>query len=515
MALESSWTAVRTRFRSAWDEAEASKQRGDLDLRAWSSRLLGADASLVMQGGGNTSIKGEWADGRPCVWVKGTGADLAFVGTEHFTPIDQTAACDLLDGPHLDNAGLAAALLPLKLDPSTPRPSIETLMHAFLPGRFVEHTHADSVLALLDTESAEAMAAQVFGAMAPLVPFRHSGFELALACRDTFARHSSESTTGLLLASHGAVAFGDDARGAYERMGALVTRAEDWLVGRDAWTLPRAAAPERDVGGAKRLAALRLTLSRIAGFPVAMIVDAHPEASAFARRADLEMLALQGPPTPQHAIFTKRIPALGFEVARYAAAYRTYLAEHGAPYLATDLPDPAPRVLVDPAFGVISTSTDARQARIVAEVVVHDIAIATRAAGHDRYRALPPADILAAEVHYGGHERRKLARRATDLPLLGCITLAAGSMDAVALQRLSDLGADVIIAAALTDAVLVDAVYDHGGIDVVITGQAQSSGLLEHVLAHSPAGGLACAPGQDDILVDRIIDHWQRSLATS
>ncbi len=515
MALESSWTAVRTRFRSAWDDAETATPRSDLDLRAWSSRLLGADASLVMQGGGNTSIKGEWADGRACVWVKGTGADLAFVDPEHFTPIDLTAARDLLDGPHLDNAGLAAALLPLKLDPSTPRPSIETLMHAFLPGRFVEHTHADSVLALLDTESAEDIAAQVFGSIAPLVPFRHSGFELALACRDTFARHGADGTTGLLLASHGAVAFGNDARSAYERMGALVTRAEDWLVGRDAWTLPRATAPQRNADGAKRLAALRLALSRVAGFPVAMIVDAHPEASAFARRADLGMLALQGPPTPQHAIFTKRIPALGFDVAGYAAAYRTYLAEHGAPYPATVLPDPAPRVLIDPAFGVISTSTDARQARIVAEVVVHDIAVATRAAGHDRYRALPPADILAAEVHYGGHERRKLARRATDLPLLGCITLAAGTVDAVALQRLTDLGADVIIAVDLTEAVLIDAVYDHGGVDVVITAKAESTGLLEHVLAHSPAGGLACTPVQDDIVVDRIVDHWQRSLATS
>jgi hypothetical protein len=246
-----------------------------------------------------------------------------------------------------------------------------------------------------------------------------------------------------------------------------------------------------------------------------MIVDAHPEASAFARRADLEMLALQGPPTPQHAIFTKRIPALGFDVAGYAAAYRTYLAEHGAPYPATDLPDPAPRVLIDPAFGVISTSTDARQARIVAEVVVHDIAIATRAAGHDRYRALPPADILAAEVHYGGHERRKLARRTTDLPLVGCIVLIVGAVDAAVLQRLTDLGADVIIAMDLTEAVLIDAVYDHGGVDVVITANAESTGLLEHVLAHSPAGGLACTPGQDDTVVDRIVDHWQRSLATS
>lgn len=511
MALESNWHAVRSRFRAAWNDVEAQRQPDDLARRAWSSRLLGADASLVMQGGGNTSIKGTWTDGRPCVWVKGTGADLALVGPEHFTPIDHDAACRLLDGAPLDNAGLASALQPLKLDASAPKPSIETLMHAFLPMRFVEHTHADSVLALLDTESPEAIADRVFGNTAPLVPFRHSGFELALVCRDTYASRSTADTTGLLLASHGAVAFADDARTSYERMGALVTRAEDYLDARGAWTLPRATPAVRDTAGAMRIAEIRLALSRIAGFPVAMVVDGNPEATAFARRADLGTLALQGPPTPQHAIFTKRIPSLGFDIDGYATAYRAYLNKHGAPYVPSDLPDPAPRVLIDPAFGVISTSTDARQARIVAEVVVHDIAIATRAAGHDRYRALPAADILAAEVHYGGHERRRLARRATDLPLLGCIVLTAGETTATTISRLLDLGADVIAVARLSESTIIDVAYDHGGVDVVITSDATPSPLLDHVLSHSPAGGLVCAPAPDDSQVDRLIDHWQRS----
>lgn len=515
MALESNWHAVRSRFRPAWNEVEAQQQPGDLARRAWSSRLLGADASLVMQGGGNTSMKGIWSDGRPCVWVKGTGADLALVGSEHFTPIDRAAACRLLDGPLLDNAGLSAALNPLKLDPVAPKPSIETLMHAFLPARFVEHTHADSVLALLDTESTEAVAARVFGSTAPLVPFRHSGFELAMACRDTFVAGANADTTGLLLASHGAVAFADDPRTSYERMGALVTRAEDYLDACGAWTLPRATPAVRDAAGAMRLATLRLSLSRIAGFPVAMVVDGNPEAMAFARRPDLGTFAMQGPPTPQHAIFTKRIPSLGFDVDGYAIDYRAYLAEHGAPYRADDLPDPAPRVLIDPGFGVISTSTDARQARIVGEVVVHDIAIATRAAGHDRYRALPAADILAAEVHYGGHERRRLARRATDLPLLGCIVLAEGATPATTICALADRGADVIAVAHLTESAVVDAAYDHGGIDVVITPGTAPSPLLDHVLSQSPAGGLVCLPAPDDSLIDRLVEYWQRTQGNS
>jgi rhamnose utilization protein RhaD (predicted bifunctional aldolase and dehydrogenase) len=515
MGLESNWAAIRTRFRLRWDAAAARSCRSDLDLRAYGSRLLGADASLVMQGGGNTSIKGHWSDGRSCVWVKGTGADLSRVGPEHFTPIDRLRACALLDGPPLDNAGLAAALVPLKFDAAAPRPSIETLMHAFLPARFVEHTHADSVLAVLNTESGAALAGSLFGGVAPLVPFRHSGFELASACRDTICSHGTPATRGLLLAFHGAVAFADDARVSCERMGALVARAEAWLEARDAWLLPRAEAPVRDAAGARCLAELRLALSRAAGFPMVLVADGSPEAAAFSRRADLASVALQGPPTPQHAIFTKRVPALGLDVEGYADAYRDYLAAHGGPYAVNDLPDPVPRMLVDPRFGVISASIDGLHARIVAEVAAHDIAIASRAAAHGRYLSLAAPDILAAEVHYGGHERRRLARRGTDLPLLGCVVLATGVLPVPVVRRIEAAGADIIRATRVTDAVLVDAAHDFGGVDVVVsTGHVRSS-LLDHLLAHSPAGGLACTPTAPDALFDTLATHWKRTMTGS
>ena len=509
MSTESNRDAPRHRWRTRWNDADAARFGEPLDLRAYGSRLLGGDRSLVLQGGGNTSLKSTWTDGRPCVHVKGTGADLGRVTAADFTPIDLDGARALLAGPTLDNAALMAALEPLKRDAAAPRPSIETLMHASLPARWVEHTHADSVLAVLDTADGKRTVRKVFGAAAPLVPFRHSGFDLAQACMATFDSERTDATQGLLLAAHGVVAFADDARTSYERMGALIARAEDHLERHGAWTLPVATPAPRDADGARRLATLRRRLSATAGFPLVLAVDDSPEAVAFARRADLADIALQGPPTPQHAVFTKRVPSLGFDVDTYAASYRDYLARHRGEFTPDRLPDAAARIVLDPAFGAIAASVDGRRACDTAEVQSHDIAIISRAAALDRYVSLPPADILVAEVHYGGFERRLLARRATDLPLLGCVILLVGAPDDALRTSLESVGADVAIADDASEAVAIDLAWRFGGLDAVVYAATRStSALVDTLLAESPAGGFVIHTRDADDAIARLRHHW-------
>lgn len=506
-------------WRSRWVEAEARACASPLALRAYGSRLLGGDPDLVMLGGGNTSLKGRWPDAAPdaadCLWVKGTGSDLALVVERDFTPVDLAAARRLLDGPDLDNDGLARGLAPLVLAPGAPRPSIETLMHASLPFRHVEHTHADSILAVLNTADGAALAGRIFGRPAPLVPFLPSGFGLARACRDVFAREAGPDTIGLLLAFHGVVAFADDPRESYERMGALVARAEAWLRAHDAWSLPRATPVPFGPDEAIALARLRLDWSRVAGFPVVTRVDDSPEALAFARRADLDPIALQGPPTPQHAVFTKRLPCIGRDLDDYAARYRDYLAAHGNEFAPETHPDPAPRVVLDARLGVIAASVDGALARSTAEVYAHDIAIISRASALDRYVSLPPADVLAAEIHYGGFDRRRLARRATDLPLLGCVILLTGvtTPDATAVTAaLTEAGATVRTAGRADDAAAIAAARDGGGIDALLhaTGPASVTPLVETLLALSPRGGCRLATIEPAHAVAALANHWNR-----
>ena len=497
-----------------WNPALAAGFDSALELRAYSSRLLGADPALVLHGGGNTSVKGTWAraDGStiPCLHVKGSGADLAGVVATDFTPLALEPARALLDGPSLTDDAFIAALAPLVLRAYAPRPSIETLLHAALPASHVEHTHSDNVLALVDTDAGSAIARAVFGDLAPVVPFRHSGFDLARACADVFARDATDRTIGLILAFHGVVAFGNDAQASYHNMLRLAQLAEDYLRGKSAWDLTRAAAVVLDATDALALARLRRSLSAIAGFPLVLARNDDPEVIGFVGRDDLSDIALQGPPTPQHSIFTKRVPMLGRDADGYAHAYRGYLRTAAPPGTEPHrLPDPAPRVALDRRLGLVGAGIDARHAGITVEVYRHDIDIISRASAHDRYRALPPGQVLAGEIHYGGFERRLRSAAATHAPLMGAIVLVVdgGAQAAACATALRDAGADVFVQPPGDDlaAAAIDLALAHGGLDLIAG--AEPGTIVPDIIAalfeqspFRPAPGATRLPSHDHVL---------------
>ena len=386
---------------SLWDEATAQRQSTALALRAYTSRLIGGNPDLVLQGGGNTSLKMQ-----DTLYVKGTGADLSSVTEEHFTALDLPKLRQLLDDPQCSDAGRMHGVEACKKNALAVKPSIETLMHAALPYPYVEHAHADAVLAVANVENCQATCAEVFGELAPVVPYRHSGAELALACKQVFETQATSRSIGLILAFHGVVAFGHSARESYENLLRLVTRAEDWLRSRHAWDLPVAVPAGPDAALAEDL---RGEASALAGFPLAMHLLCTPETLAFVRRPDLAEIAQQGPPTPQHAVYTKRIPMICGDMAAFDRRYREYLQQ-----MLGDMPhriDTAPRIVLDPAFGLCAFGVNTHYARIAAEIYRHDIAIISRASAHGRYRSAPAEDIARAELDYGGFEQRVLRDR--------------------------------------------------------------------------------------------------------
>jgi rhamnose utilization protein RhaD (predicted bifunctional aldolase and dehydrogenase) len=429
-------------IRSRWDDQEVARFPGALGGRIYTSRLLGQDPTLVLHGGGNTSVKVE-EQGRRVLYVKGSGADLSRVDEGAFVPVDLDRVLPLLQREALDNEEMLARLKDAVLSPGAPAPSIETLLHGALPFPYVEHTHADSILAVANVAAADRVLKEVYGDLAPVVPYRHSGFELAKACAEVFRRQATPRTIGLILQFHGAVAFGPSARESYENMIALAARAEDYLAAHGAWTLPEAAAPPLD---REAVARLRRDISRAAGFPLILKLVREPVAMAFARRADLETVSQQGPPTPQHAIFTRRLPLLGRDVASYTRAYAEYLTRHLGAEQARTL-DPSPRVVLDPELGLAALGVDAHYAAVTAEVYLHDIAIITRASAHDAYRAAPPEFIALAELAYGGFEQALRREAAGERPLLGQVTLVtpgADRHDPGLVSRLLALGAAVV-----------------------------------------------------------------------
>lgn len=387
-------------MQNLWDDTIAARGSTPLALRAYTSRLIGGNKDMVLYGGGNTSLK--TAD---ALYVKGTGADLGAVREEHFTALDLVRLRALLNDAGMSDAEMMRRVDVCKLSPRSAKPSIETLLHAALPFAYVEHAHADAVLAVANVAECEERCAEVFGDLAPVVPYRHSGAALARACREVFETRATAGTIGLILAFHGVVAFGNSARESYENLLHLVTRAENWLQAHVAWDLPESADM---ASGADRAESLRRTASAVAGFPLSLCVASTAQTLAYARRDDLAEISQQGPPTPQHAIYTRRLPLIDDDIETYTRRYRDYLQQalgdtpHGI--------DAAPRIALDPAFGLCAFGVNAHYAAVAAEIYLHDIAIISRASAHGRYRSAPAQDIARAELEYGGFEQRVRAQ---------------------------------------------------------------------------------------------------------
>ena len=256
-------------MKSLWSEAEAAQYRTPLGLRVYSSRLLGRDRTLVLHGGGNTSVKlaqrNVLGEEEQILFVKGSGWDLEAIDEPGFAPVRlehlvRLASLDRLSDPEMMNE-----LNTHRLRASAPSPSVEAILHAILPYRYVDHTHADAVLAITNTAEGARRIAEVYGADAVIVPYVMPGFDLARLCAREFPRQRNAGTTGMVLMNHGIFAFGDTARESYERMIALVDRAERYLKRRKAWSLPAARTKAPATPLREAIARLRQDVSAHAG----------------------------------------------------------------------------------------------------------------------------------------------------------------------------------------------------------------------------------------------------------
>jgi rhamnose utilization protein RhaD (predicted bifunctional aldolase and dehydrogenase)/NAD(P)-dependent dehydrogenase (short-subunit alcohol dehydrogenase family) len=215
--------------KSGWNDDEAAAQADDLDLLVYVSRLLGADTSLVLAGGGNTSVKtieaDVFGDDIDVLHVKGSGGDMASIERGGFARLRLDHVSRLAALPELSDSRMATELQAASLDPGAPAPSVESILHAVLPHRYVLHTHADAVLALTNTPEGASLVAEVYGADVVVIPYVMPGFELARACAERFHAGRHEGTVGMVLLHHGLFTFAHDARTAYEHHIELVGRA--------------------------------------------------------------------------------------------------------------------------------------------------------------------------------------------------------------------------------------------------------------------------------------------------
>ena len=420
-------------MKSLWVDAEAKAFTGPLGPRVYTSRLLGRDRSLVLHGGGNTSVKLVEADvhgaPRETLYVKGSGWDLETIEATGFTPLRLDAVRRLASLPALADTQMVNELATQVLRAGAPAPSVEAILHALLPHAYVDHTHADALLSISNAPGGEQRIREIYGDRAVVIPYVMPGFDLAACCAREFPRQATPRTLGMVLLSHGVFSFGADAREAYERMIALVTLAEDYLAAHRAWRVP---APRAAVAPLPRqeVAALRRAISDQAGCAQLLRINRTGKFLAFAQRGDVARLSQRGPATPDHVIRTKPLPMLGRDVAGFAQQYRAYFERHAprAKEKKTML-DPAPRLLLDPAIGFGAAGRSARDTRIAEDLYDHTIDVILRAEALGGWAAVAEADLF--DVEYWDLEQAKLRRAGAPPALAGQVALVTGAASGI------------------------------------------------------------------------------------
>ena len=418
------------RMKSLWSDAEAAQFAGPLGPRVYASRLLGRDKSLVLHGGGNTSVKLREADAfgepRDVLYVKGSGHDLETIDADGFAPVALDYVRRLATLEKLDDVQMVNELNTHVLRAGAPFPSVETILHAILPHAYVDHTHADAVLAISNAPDGEKRIREIYGERVAVIPYVMAGFELAACCAREFPRQAGAKTIGMVLLSHGIFAFGASARESYERMVELVGMAEEYLRRNGAWDIrvpPAAATPPARA----EVAALRLDISKQAGFPLLLKVNGTPKFAGFAQRADVARLSAQGPATPDHLIYTKARPMLGRDAATYAQEYRAYFERHAD--ATKRMLDPAPRMVLDAKFGFAAAGRTAREVAIAEDIYDHTIDVILRAEALGGWQAVGEAHLF--DIEYWDLEQAKLKKAGAPPPYEGEVAVVTGAASGI------------------------------------------------------------------------------------
>ncbi|HEV7982477.1 MAG TPA: bifunctional aldolase/short-chain dehydrogenase [Xanthobacteraceae bacterium] len=459
------------------NEAEAMVDRygargvpRDLALRVYTTRLLGGDPRLVLHGGGNTSVKLRLPDlmGREVdvLCVKGSGADMAVIEPAGLPAVRLTELRMLLARDAMSDEEMVRAQRANLLDPMAPNPSVETLLHAFIPQLFVDHTHATAVLSLIDQPDGEARAADLYDGRMGIVPYLMPGFGLAKAAARVFA--ASPGAVGLILHKHGIFTFADTAREAYERMIEMVSRAEAALQrGRRAVfataQLPQAALPLAAVAPVVR-GACSARDDKIEGAYRRLILEFRTGDAIlnFVNGAEVSRYATSGVVTPDHTIRTKNWPlvleapesgkeadfATGAKAAvgAFVENYRRYFERNNARCGGTKtMLDPLPRVVLVPGLGLFGLGRSRKDAAIAADLAEAAVATITDAEAVGRFESISEADMFDCE--YWSLEQAKLGS-AKELPLAGqiaAITGAAGAIGVATARAFAAAGAEVAL----------------------------------------------------------------------
>lgn len=429
-------------MKSQWNAREANslinfyKRQGvssDVALRVYSTRLLGRNSNLVLHGGGNTSVKTTiidlFGDELDVIRVKGSGWNMDDIEPRGLPALKLRDLLKLRTLEQLSDEEMVNYQRGCLIDSTSPNPSVETLLHAFLPHKYVDHTHSTAILTITDQPNGVALCREIFGDNVALVPYVMPGFQLALKAAEVF--DSYPKVKGLILLKHGIFTFGDDARQAYQRMIGLVSQAEKYIKKKRAKVfrsaiLPKASSQAFEVAPILRgLLAGSGTVGQVDRNKVILAFRTNRKIRNYTDGEGVARYSQIGVVTPDHTIRTKNWPlllspsALGEldsfrydserRVLRYIERYQRYFVRHNGKRGPHRIKlDPFPRVILVPGLGLFGVGKSAKDAGIAADIAENTIEVITAAEAIGRYRPVNEADMF--DIEYWSLEQAKLGR---------------------------------------------------------------------------------------------------------
>ena len=493
----------------------------DLALRVYTTRLLGEDKKLVLHGGGNTSVKTVvpdlLGDDVEVLCVKGTGWDMGTMEPPGMPAVRLAPLRKLRAREAVSDEEMVRVQRANLIDPMAPNPSVETLLHAFIPHKFVDHTHSTAILSLTDQPDGEQICAELYDGRMGIVPYIMPGF--ALAKRSAEIYEANPKAEGLILHKHGIFTFGASAREAYERMIEMVSLAEARLKRNRKAVFVTAQLPQTRAALAAVAPIVRgagsLADEKVEGAWRRLILEFRDSDAVknFADGAEARRYSQSGVVTPDHTIRTKNWPLLlsapqegkddafkgaaGAAVTAFIENYQAYFARNNARAGNTKkMLDPLPRVVLVPGLGLFGLGRSKKDAKIAADLAEAAIETVTDAEAIGRFESISEADMF--DVEYWSLEQAKLGA-AKELPLAGqiaVVTGAGGAIGAATAKTFAAAGAEValldkdedaaraaakaiggaalVVVCDVTDANSVRAAFDRvvahfGGVDIVVS----------------------------------------------
>jgi len=389
-------------LKNLWDNNEAKNFNGDVALRVYTSNLLGRSDELVLHGGGNTSVK-TMVEGEEILYVKGSGWDLVSIKEEGFAPVKMTTLLEMAALPELTDTQMVSGQKEAMIDSTAPNPSVEAILHALIPYKFVDHTHADAIVTISNSVEGKKHIENLFPNYL-IVPYVMPGFILAQTIFELTQYFNWNSCEGIILHNHGIFTFDDDAKVSYEKMIAAVSKAEEFLHEHAKVKFTK-IEPSSDYDMNK----LQTLVSKLKGTEVVMKINQSPLALTYASQENLTAFVTRGVLTPEHIIRTKRIPLVldgqSIEVAleRYQDDYVAYFEEFVSDEICLSK---APNYAVIKNFGIVLFGKNEKESNILNDVIEHTMLAVLRADKLGGYESISLKDSF--EMEYWELEQAKL-----------------------------------------------------------------------------------------------------------